>query len=218
MRLKTSIFLWIFPAAVVPLAALVLIVTTYSESQYTTNVNREVQNSLDSIIGTIDRRLLIERNLVKGLISVPALHRYLPVLDHHLQGRLHPQYVLRTEWINGFLETFQSIMRDLAAVRILDTSGEAVVKVSSKRWSKSQKGEVKVLPYVEENPKPGLFLQWLQSLEVWKVGNILYPVRNRNEPKAIKPPLMSAIVPLEHRKQRIGYFMVDPPLSSWTES
>jgi len=214
MRLKTSIFLWIFPAAVVPLAALVLIVTTYSESQYTTNVNREVQNSLDSIIGTIDRRLLIERNLVKGLISVPALHRYLPVLDHHLQGRLHPQYVLRTEWINGFLETFQSIMRDLAAVRILDTSGEAVVKVSSKRWSKSQKGEVKVLPYVEENPKPGLFLQWLQSLEVWKVGNILYPVRNRNEPKAIKPPLMSAIVPLEHRKQRIGYFVVDPPLSS----
>jgi len=214
MRLKTSIFLWIFPAAVVPLAALVLIVTTYSESQYTTNVNREVQNSLDSIVGTIDRRLLIERNLVKGLISVPALQRYLPVLDHHLQGRLHPQYVLRTEWINGFLETFQSIMRDLAAVRILDTSGEAVVKVSSKRWSKPQKGELEVLPYVEENPKPGLFLQSLQSLEEWKVGNILYPVRNRNGPRATKPPLMSTIVPLEHREQRIGYFMVDSPLSS----
>ncbi len=214
MRLKTSIFLWIFPAAVVPLAALVLIVTTYSESQYTTNVNREVHNSLDSIIGTLDRRLLIERNLVKGLITVPALQRYIPVLDHHLDGKLHPQYVLRTEWINGFLETFQSIMRDLGAVRILDTDGGAVVKVSSKRWSKSQKGEVTELPYVEESIKPGLFYQSLQTLEVWKVGNILYPIQNRDAPIAIKPPLMSAIVPLEHENERIGYFVVDPPLSS----
>jgi two-component system, NtrC family, sensor kinase len=214
MRLKTSIFLWIFPAAVVPLAALVLIVTTYSESQYTTNVNREVQNSLDSIIGTIDRRLLIERDLVKGLISVPALQRYIPVLDHHLRGKLHPQYVLRTEWINGFFETFQSIMRDLGAVRILDTDGGVVVKVSSKRWSKSQRGEITELPYVEENSKPGSFFQSLQSLTAWKVGNVLYPAEKRDGVIPVKPPIMSTIVPLENREQRIGFFVVDPPLSA----
>ncbi len=214
MRLKTSIFLWIFPAAVVPLAALVLIVTTYSESQYTTNVNREVQSSLDSIIGTIDRRFVIERNLVKGLISVPALQRYIPVLNRHLEGQLHPQYVLRTEWINGFLETFQSIMRDLGAVRILDTSGGVVIKVRSKRWSTSSPGDINELPYVEDNPKPGLFLQSLQSLTAWEVGNILFPALNKDRPAVNKPPVMSTIVPLEHQENRIGYFVVDPPLSS----
>ncbi len=214
MRLKTSIFLWIFPAVVVPLAAMVLIVTTYSESQYTINVNREVHNSLDSIIGNIDRRLLIERNLVKGLVSVPALQRYIPVLEKHFEGQLHPQYVLRTEWINGFLETFQSIMRDLGPVRILDANGGAVVKVSSKRRSKSPSGEVTELPYVEKRPAPGLFLQSLKSLAAWRVGNILYPVSGKDGTKAGMPPLMSTIVPLENGEGFIGYFVVDPPLSS----
>lgn len=215
MRLKTTIFLWMFPAVVVPLAALVLVVTTYSESQYTANVNREVHSSLDSIIGTLDRRFLIERNLVKGLIPVPAMQRYLPVLDQHLQGRLHPQYVLRTEWINGFMETFQSIMRDFGAVRILDTNGGAVIKVKSRHRSKSlSAGEITELPYVEKNPIPSDLLQSLKSITPWEVGNVLYSVPDQNGVVSTKPPLMSTVVPLEHLEKIIGYFVVAPPLSS----
>ncbi|MCP3669977.1 MAG: HAMP domain-containing histidine kinase [Gammaproteobacteria bacterium] len=214
MRLKTSIFLWIFPAVVVPLVALVLIVTTYSESQYTANVNREVHNSLDSIIGNIDRRLLIERNLVKGLVLAPAIQRYIPVLDKHRQDQLHPQYVLRTEWINSFLETFQSIMRDLGAVRILDTDGGAVIKVASRQRSKSPSAEITELPYVEVKPAPEPFLQSLKSLTAKQVGNILHLIQDKSGIKSSVPPVMSAIVPLERRKEHVGYFVVAPPLSA----
>ncbi len=214
MRLNTSIFLWIFPAAVVPLAALVLIVTAYSESQYTANVNREVHNSLDSIVSTVDRRFLVERELVKGLVSVPAMQRYLPVLDQHRQGKLHPQYVLRTDWINGFLETFQSIMRDLGAVRILDTNGRSVIKVNYTRWSKPAAGEITELPFVEDKPAPGGFVQSLNSLTANEVRSIFYPGQVNDELIGDQPPIMSAIVPLDHKEKLIGYFMVDPPLGS----
>lgn len=214
MQLKTSIFLWIFPAAVVPLAALVLIVTAYSESQYTTDVNREAQNSLESIAGTLDKRLLIERDLVKGLITVPAVERYIPVLEHHLRGEIHPQYVLRTEWVDGFLDTFQSIMRDLGIVRILDTKGVTVIKAGSTRLSKQSSGEIAELPYVEKIPNSGEFELSLDTLTARKAGSIFYPVDTNDEMGSDEPPMMSTIVPLEQLGRRIGYFVVDPPLDS----
>ncbi len=214
MRLKTSIFLWIFPAAVVPLAALVFIVTAYSESQYTADVNREAQNSLESIVGTLDRRFLIERDLVKGLVSVPAMERYIPVLERHLHGELHPQYVLRTDWVRDFLDTFQSIMRDLETVRILDTNGATVIKVGTTILPKQQDDEVTELPYLEEVPDSEEFRQSLSSITVGGTGSIFYFVGARDEIISDKPPMMSTIVPLEHQDTRIGYFVVDPPLDS----
>ncbi len=214
MRLKTSIFLWIFPAAVVPLAALVFIVTAYSESQYTTNVNHEVNASLAGIVSAIDRRLLAERDLVKGLLSAPAMQRYLPVLNQHLEGKLHPQYVLRTEWINGFLETFQSIMRDLEAVRILDTQGATVIKVSSTRPAKLATGEITELPVVEAKLESDRFLRSLHSLSPQKVGSVLYPRQDKSEAITTGPPLLSTTVPLQYEGKLVGYFMVNPPLSS----
>jgi two-component system, NtrC family, sensor kinase len=214
MRLKTSIFLWIFPAAVVPLAALVLIVTTYSESQYTTNVNREVHNSLDSIASTLDRRLLVERDLVRGLLSAPATQRYLPVLDQHLEGKLHPQYVLRTEWISGFLKTFQSIMQDLGTVRILDTHGSTVIKVNSMHGAKALGGKITELPSVEDKLEAKEFSPSLKSLPAHDVGSVLYPRHEKDEMIATLPPLLSTIVPLEHGDRLVGYFLVNPPLSS----
>lgn len=213
MQLKTSIFLWIFPAAVVPLAALVLIVTAYSESQYTTDVNREAQSSLESIVGTIDRRLLIERELVKGLIHVPAMQRYSPVLEHHLQGELHPQYVLRTEWINSFLVTFQSIMRDLGTIRILDTNGSTVIKISSNKWSPPPEGEVVELPYVETISNRE-FVLTLESMTAREAGGVFYPEHLHDEFITDKPPVMSTVVPLENMGNRIGYFVVEPPLNA----
>ncbi len=214
MRLKTSIFLWIFPAAVVPLAALVLIITAYSESQYTTDVNREAQNSLESIVGTLDRRFLIERDLVSGLISVPAMDRYIPVLEHHLRGELHPQYVLRTEWVNDFLRTFQSIMRDLETIRILDTDGATVIKVGQTSLPQEQDGEVTELPYIERIPDSDEFKRSLDALTAREAGSIFYPKDIRDEFISDKPPMMSTIVPLENLGRRIGYFVVDPPLDS----
>lgn len=213
MRLKTSIFLWIFPA-VVPLAVLVFVVTAYSESQYTTNVNREVHASLEGIVSSLDRRLLLERDLVKGLISSPAMQRYLPVLEEHLDGKLHPQYMLRTEWINGFLETFQSIMRDLGAVRILDTYGATVIKVSSRGFFKAPVGEITELPYVEDRFESEGFLAALRSLATNEVGSILYPRQEQDGVIATNPPLLSTTFPLEHEGRLVGYFMAAPPLGS----
>ncbi len=213
MQLKTSIFLWIFPAAVVPLAALVLIVTAYSESQYTTDVNREAQNSLESIVGTLDRRFLIERDLVTGLTYVPAMQRYIPVLEHHLRGEIHPQYVLRTEWLVDFLDTFRSIIRDLETVRILDSDGNTLIKVGYSSMPKPPDGEVTQLPYVEKMTDDG-FRQALGALTIREAGSVFYPKNVQDEFVAYKPPMMSTIIPLEQMGKRIGYFMVDPPLDS----
>jgi two-component system, NtrC family, sensor kinase len=214
MRLKTSIFLWIFPAAVVPLAALVFIVTAYSESQYSINVNHEVAASLAGIVSTMDRRLLAERDLVKGLLSAPAMQRYLPVLEQHLEGKLHPQYALRTEWINGFLQTFQSIMPDLEAVRILDTHGATVIKVSSTRPVKPATGDITGLPAVEDKLESDRFLRSLNTLSPHEVGSVLYPRREQTGAIAAKHPVLSITVPLLHAGKLLGYFMVNPPLSS----
>ena len=81
MQLKSSIFLWVSLATIVPLTAFILGITTYSEHLYQKNVNRDLQAAMANIISELDFRLNYERDVINSLATSPAMTRFFPVLQ-----------------------------------------------------------------------------------------------------------------------------------------
>ena len=80
MRIRTNIFIWLFVAIVIPLTALTLGATYYSEHTYQREVTREVTTSLNNIASNITRELTANRNLTLGISQAPAVQAFVSVL------------------------------------------------------------------------------------------------------------------------------------------
>ncbi|MDY0050890.1 MAG: hypothetical protein RBR73_09105, partial [Halothiobacillaceae bacterium] len=61
MRLHVNIFLWTLFATLVPVTALVLGVTAYSQQRFQEAMDREANANLNALVGEIDNRLRYER-------------------------------------------------------------------------------------------------------------------------------------------------------------
>ncbi len=208
MRLKTSIFLWIFPAAVVPLTLLTLGASVWSERRYLEEVDHEVFASLDSLTAGIERRLLVERDVVTGLSGVPAVQRFAAVLNELADGRPGSGWQPRLDQVNRFIEAFQSVRTSLATVRLLDHDGNTRVKVRSGRRVPATYGGIGQLYTVEPEADDPLFERMLGGLPADAVGSLLLP----DGPPA--PPLYSTALALTQNAAVIGYLAIDPPLAS----
>ena len=138
MRLKSSIFLWVSLATIVPLTALILGITTYSEHLYQKNVNRDLQAAMANIISELDFRLNYERDVINSLATSPTMTRFFPVLQSATSGDLHPNYFEEVGKLNRFLAGFQHSVPGLDTVRVLDLDG------STQGRSLSRQGEVAV--------------------------------------------------------------------------
>ena len=213
MKLKTNLFLWLFPAIAIPMAGFVLIAMAQSEKVYLQDINREIFSSLNGIAVALNRRLLIEQDLIRGLSSVPAVREFIPVLEQLETGRLHPEYIEKTESINRFLEIFQSVRTSLNAVRILDSAGNVLVKVRSGKRIPAMLEVLGDLPYIEQEPGDEVFRQALEELNPASPGVIVLPDDYYNGSGFVGDiPVMNTIIPLRHHARIVGYFTVDAPL------
>lgn len=73
MHLRTNIFLWVSLATIVPLTAIVLIATAYSERLHRSEVDRQMATSLSYVVAEFDRRLAYEREVIEGLAEAPPV-------------------------------------------------------------------------------------------------------------------------------------------------
>lgn len=212
MRLKSSIFLWVIPAAVIPLTVLALVTTAWSERRYFQNVERELYANLGSVMAGLERRLLVERDILTGLTGVPAVVQFAPVLAGLEQGRLHGQAMQRFEQINQFFETFQSVRISLGTVRILDRAGQTLVKVENGHRRPPVYTGIGELPYVEEELHDPRFVDTLHGLSSGEIGSVLLP-RNASD-KALDRlfPVYNAVAPLLSQGSVVGYLAVNAPL------
>jgi len=212
MRLKDSIFLWGLPAAVIPLALLGFIATSWSEEVYLRDADRELNANLESVVVAIQRRLRIERDLVNGLSLSPAVQQFLPVIEALRNGEVHPQATARFERANHFIETFQSVRVSLGTVRILDHEGNSLIKVSGGHRSSLAFEGLGALPYVEDESDDPDLASILDELPADGVGSLLLSGNRVIPGIGTLMPIYNTAAPLLRNGERIAHLTINPPL------
>ena len=204
MRIRTNIFIWVFVAIVVPLTALTLAATYYSEHTYQREVTREVNTSLNNIAANIKRQLTANRNLALGISQAPAVQALIPVLRDISQSEIPTDAMFLRQRVNHYFEGFQTILPGRFILRILDAQGNTVVKVSHNRISPAIYESLSGLRYAEEEVNDPEFISMLSQLPAEEVSS-LYLIHNHREMDPIQAFLIQdAVVPLQIDNKFVG--------------
>lgn len=209
MRLKTNIFLWVFWATFLPLSALVLGATAYSERLYRDSVAQDVNASLSSILSEIDRSLYYERQLVLSLANAPDMRQYLPVLARAADGGLHPTFFERGEQLKEFLKALQGVVPNFHTLRVLDLNANTMVKVSFARSAVGMQEGIESLPYAENELDDDRFARRLSGLPANELSFVQLPESRWDRDGVRGPPMLSAVVPLSRQNRVVGYLLAD---------
>lgn len=200
MRLKSSIFLWVSLATIIPLTALVLGLTAYSEHLYRQNVDDTVQTGMKNIVSELDFRLNYEREVILSLASSPAMKRFSTTLEAVSGGDFPASYFDEVQKLDEFLAGLQHSVPGLDTVSVLDRDGNALVAV---RFG------VNVSPPAtapkKESRISSSYLGWMQQLKPFTLVYGELPQED-NTARPEQPSLLSAIVPLANAQgQTIGF-------------
>jgi two-component system NtrC family sensor kinase len=213
MKLRTNLFLWIFPAIALPVTGLMLFTMAHGDKVLRQDIDREIFSSLNSIAVALNSRLHVEQDLLRGLSTQHVVREFLPVLAGLDKGVMPPDYSERADALASSLESFQSVRLSLNTVRILDTAGNTHVMVRSGRRVPAQLESLGEVPYVEEAPDDAGFQRALRELAPADVGAIVLPEDYyASSGYAGRIPVMNTITPLVYRGGVVGYFTVDAPL------
>jgi two-component system NtrC family sensor kinase len=206
MRLKSSIFLWVSFATILPLTALVLGITAYSEHLHRQNVYKDIQINMKSIVSEMNFRLNYEQEVIMSLASSPAMQRFSPILLRAAAGDLHADYFEETKKLNDFLAGFQHSVPGLDTVRVLDIDGNTLVKVRFGKHLPALFEGMQDVPLAEEELVDEQFLQWMQKLEPGKLVYGQLPLSQRDYAGGRELSLFNSIVPLTDAKNNtIGF-------------
>lgn len=204
MRIRTNIFIWLFVAIVVPLTALTLGATYYSEHTYQREVTREVGTSLNNIATNIKRELVANRNLTLGISQAPAVQAFLPVLHDLTRSELPANTAKLRQQVNHYFEGFQTILPGRFILRVLDAQGNTVVKVSHSRISPAIYESLSGLHYVEEELNNLGFVKILSQLPVDEVSILTLPHNQSQDDPAQTSLVQDALVPLYFDGELVG--------------
>ena len=206
MRLKSSIFLWVSLATIIPLTALIFGITAYSERLYKKNVDTNIHASMNNIVSELDFRLNYERKVIISLATSPAMKEFFPVLKTAADGDLHPQYFEEVDKLNIFLAGFQHSVPGLDTVRVLDFDGNTLVKVRFGKHLPALFESMEDVPFAEEELVDENFLDWMRQLEPYKLVYGHLPLSRRDYISGQEISLINAIVPLADENGRtIGF-------------
>ncbi len=207
MRLKSSIFLWVSLATIVPLSALIFGITAYSEHLYKKNVDKSIQISMNNIVSELDFRINYQREVILSLATSPAMRRFFPILEASADGDLHPQYFEETDKISEFLAGFQHSVPGLDTVRILDVDGNTLVKVRFGKHLPAIFESMEEFPFAEEELVDVAFLDWMLELEPHVPVYGQLPLSRRDFLSDQELSLLNAIVPVADANKRIIGFL-----------
>ncbi|MCB1803240.1 MAG: HAMP domain-containing histidine kinase, partial [Gammaproteobacteria bacterium] len=209
---KNHFFLWLFPAAFVPLAILGLAATAWIEQRFLERADHDMVRNLASVAAVIERRLLVERDLVSGLAAVPAVRNLRDAMRRVERGAPAETLAPARAELNRFLETFQSVRISLDTVRVLDTSGNTLVKVSEAQSVPASFDGMGALTYVESEPDDTQFAAELEALPAGTSASILLPRNMFVAGREGQMPVYNMVYPLSDDAGVIGYLTIDPPL------
>lgn len=204
MRIRTNIFVWVFFATVVPLTALTLGATYYSQARYQNEADREVLTSLNNIAASLERELFAGRRFLQGIARAPVVQDFLPVLAGQLDLELPPDTGIQRRRLTHYFEGFQTILPDAFVLRLLDAQGNTVIKVSHNHTSAPVFEGLSGLRYAEQEIYVPDFVQQLRQLPAEDVSYLVLP-QSRNE-RADVPAyvIQDAVVPLYAGRRLLG--------------
>ncbi len=207
LSLKAYLFLWVLFAVSVPLVVVLVGATAYSERLYNQEVQREISDGLANAASAINRRSYIEQDLATGLSQVPAVKAFLPALQSLAEGKVHPHHDQLSERITHFFETFQGVRRSLGTVRILDRTGDTLIKVRNGQRVPATLARLDSIAVVENGSELGDFRQQLLGLNEDSVGSL-------PSPPGFDPQdaVLNTVAPLVNDLEVVGYLAISPPL------
>ncbi|HSP00349.1 MAG TPA: HAMP domain-containing sensor histidine kinase [Thioalkalivibrio sp.] len=210
LRLRTNIFLWVSLATVLPLTVLVLVVTAYSERQYSQNLDRQVGESLNTLVAEMDRRLRFEREVIGALVESAPMQGFLSVLEQARDGRKHPQFNLRAAQLGIFLEEFTALIPDIGTIRVLDVRGNTVLMIRDRQVMPTHYQGMDAYAYAEEELDDPGFLQRLRAIPRDEVSYLLLPESRSDYIFGAIPPMYDAAVPIEREGDGVlGYLLAN---------
>jgi len=204
MRIQTNILLWGFFAFVVPLTALALIATHYSQARYLEDVQQNVRNDMFVLSDEIERRLSVDRRLTYGLSLTPSVQNFLPVLDRLSQQNVPINFDSQREKLTRFFEGFQTIIPSNFFIRILDYQGNTLIKVSHNRRSQPEFESLNGFSYVEQEVHNPVFIQKLKSLTKAEVSTLILPHNSTQSDLLTNLSLLDNVIPLYYKNKWVG--------------
>jgi len=206
MRLKSSIFLWVSFATILPLTALILGITAYSERLYRKNIDNDVYLNMENIAKELDFRLSYEKEVMLSLANSPAMKQFAPILRTAAEGDLHLNYFEEVDKLNAFLAGFQHSVPGLDTVRVLDIDGHTLIKVRFGKQIPADFEGIADLPLAEEELVDADFLSWMWQLAPNELVYGSLPLSKRDFISGNELSLMNAIVPVsDNGKNVIGF-------------
>jgi two-component system, NtrC family, sensor kinase len=210
VRLRTNISLWVSLATVLPLTVLVLVVTVYSERQYSSDRDREIGASLNTLVAEMDRRLHFEREVIGALVDSAPMQGFLSVLAQARDGRKHPQFNLRAAQLGIFLEEFTALIPDVGTIRVLDVRGNTLLMIRDRQVAPTHYQGMDPYPYAEEELDDPAFLRRLQTSPRGEVSYQLLPQSRSDYVFGAIPPMYDAVVPIEREGEEVvGYLLAN---------
>jgi len=208
LRIRSHIFISVFLATVVPLVALALAVSYYSEHNYQREIKREIITSLNGMTVEISHELQNSRNLVLGISRATAIKSFMPILKSVAQDENHPSVRLLRRKINRYLEGFQTIIPGEFTVRILDIRGNTLVKVTKNNTSQAQYESLQGINYVEHQISSPAFITTLEKLPQNEVSYFELPHHALQNENNVAKPLLDYAVPLYDKNKWLGTLVV----------
>lgn len=208
MRIRSHIFISVFLATVVPLVALALAASYYSEYSYQREIKREIIASLNGMEVEILHELQNSQNLVLGISRATAVKSFLPILKSVAKEENHPSTRLLRRKINRYLEGFQTIIPGEFVLRILDSSGNTLVKVSQSKTSQPQYESLFGISYVEHQVTHSADIKALEKLPRDEVSFFTSPHHALKDGNSFARPLLDFAVPLYQGDAWLGTLVV----------
>lgn len=208
MRIRSHIFISIFFATVVPLVALALAASYYSEYSYQREIKREIITSLNGMTVEISHELQNSQNLVLGISRATAIKSFMPILKSVANDENHPSIRLLRRKINRYLEGFQTIIPGEFTVRVLDIRGDTLVKVTKNNTRHAQYESLQGINYVEHQISSPAFIQILEKLPKNEVSYITLPHHALQNENSFAKPLLDYAVPLYDMNTWVGTLVV----------
>lgn len=208
MRIRSHIFISVFLATVLPLVALALAASYYSEYSYQREIKREILTSLNGVTTEISHELQNSRNLVLGISRATAVKSFIPILESVAVGENHPSIRLLRRKINRYFEGFQTILPGEFTLRILDRRGDTLVKVSHNKISQAQYENLHGTHYVEHQISTPAFVKNLEKLSRDEVNFISLPHHILENENYFTTSLLDYAVPLYNGNKWLGALIV----------
>ena len=208
MRIRSHIFISVFFATIVPLVALALAASYYSEHSYQREIKREIVTSLNGMTADISHELRNSQNLVLGISRATAVKSFFPILKSVSKEENHPSIRLLRRKINRYLEGFQTIIPGEFIIRILDAGGNTLVKVSHNKTSEAQFESLQGINYVEHQITSSDEIRTLEKLPADEVSFFTLPHHDLKDENSYANPLLDFAVPLYEGKRWLGSLVV----------